>query len=150
MSTEKHAIPNGNIRCGKLCGIINDISYLSFFYRHFHGCVCGETWQRTAMINRTHGVCGTGVQCCFSENNKTSVSTYESPQSSCSSSFTNHIITDISIMLSSTCLINVLIFLRVTLFLINVYHAASSTFPKHSGCMVLKYIEATWNLFLPQ
>jgi len=118
VSTEKHAIQNGNLRCGKLCGILNDISHLHFFYHHFHGCVCGKTWQRTAMINRTHGVCGTGVLCCFSENNKTSASTYESPQSSCSSSFTNHIITDISTVISSTCLINVLIFFGVTLFFI--------------------------------
>lgn len=97
MSTEKHAIPNGNLRCGKLSGIINDISHLSFFYHHFHGGMCGETWQRAAMINRAHGVCGTGVLCCFSENNKTSASTYESPQSSRSSGFANHIITDVSI-----------------------------------------------------
>ncbi len=102
MSTEKHAIPNGNLRCGNLSGIINDISHLSFFYHRFHGCVFGETWQQAAIINRTHGVCGTGVLCCFSENNKTFASTYESMQSSRSSGFTNHIITDISIALSST------------------------------------------------
>lgn len=123
MSTEKHAIPNENLRCGKLCG---DISHLSFFYRHFHGCVCGETWQRTDMINRTLGVCGTGVLCCLSENNKTSASTYESPQSSCSSSFTNHIII---IHVSYKCTY----FLASYTHFHHVYHAASSTFPKHSA-----------------
>ncbi len=102
MSTEKHAIPNRNLRCGKLSGIINDVSHLSFVYHGFHGCVCGETWQRAAIINRTHGVCSTGVLYWFSENNKTFASIYESPQSSSSSGFTNHIITDISIALYYT------------------------------------------------
>lgn len=97
MATEKHAIPNGNFRCGKLSGIKNDISHLSFIYHSFHSCVCRETWQRAAIINRTHGVLS-----CFSENNKTFASTYESPQSSSSSGFTNHIITVISISLYST------------------------------------------------
>lgn len=134
MSTEKHAIPNGNFRCGKLSGIKNDISHLSFIYHSFHSCVCGETWQRDAIINRTYGVCGTGVLCCFSENNKTFGSTYESPQSSSSSGFTNHIITVISISLYST----VRILFACEVYFHHGYHATTSTFPKHSGCMVLK------------